>query len=409
MKSVELKKINIKAISSPIVLWGWVAFFISAILGAYLRYYYLNPIEGLNYRNILHAHSHLALLGWLTPMMLWSMIPELYLKNLKIRFSFHLIGVSAILMTGIFFFYGYNAISISLSVLHSLLTLLVAVHLFKISGPDDYFLKYAVIWLLISMISVMAVGPFKAIYGSNSIFYFLSIQFFLHIIFNGWLVFSFLFIFKKIFKSESFDISINYLDIHILNVGIILSFFLQIHWMIPKPYFMVINAFGVLFLLYIYGKIIIKLKILINLKKRNFIYNISMFSFILVLSFKMIALLITAVPIVSDQIISIRSAAIAFFHLNALGISSLSLFIYWFHEGIISENFTTSWAIILYTIAFIWKEILLVLQTVLLYLSKGFLPKYEELLWAGAMVFPISISLFIYDHVKHQYLNKIKN
>ena len=42
-----------------------VNFLIIALLGLLLRLFLVAPPAGLNYRNLLHAHSHVALLGWL--------------------------------------------------------------------------------------------------------------------------------------------------------------------------------------------------------------------------------------------------------------------------------------------------------------------------------------------------------
>jgi hypothetical protein len=40
-------------------------FVLVAVLGLFLRWLMVSPVDGVNYKNILHAHSHVALLGWL--------------------------------------------------------------------------------------------------------------------------------------------------------------------------------------------------------------------------------------------------------------------------------------------------------------------------------------------------------
>jgi len=40
-------------------------FILTALTEIWMRYYQLSPTAWIGYDNILHAHSHLALLGWI--------------------------------------------------------------------------------------------------------------------------------------------------------------------------------------------------------------------------------------------------------------------------------------------------------------------------------------------------------
>ena len=44
--------------------WAFINFTVLALFGVLLRYMMNFPSGGLNYLNILHAHSHFAFAGW---------------------------------------------------------------------------------------------------------------------------------------------------------------------------------------------------------------------------------------------------------------------------------------------------------------------------------------------------------
>ena len=43
---------------------GLAFFFLAAVFGMMMRYYYISEIPFVDYKYLLHAHSHTALLGW---------------------------------------------------------------------------------------------------------------------------------------------------------------------------------------------------------------------------------------------------------------------------------------------------------------------------------------------------------
>ena len=53
-------------VSSKLFKVALTFFLISAVLGVLLRMTFFHPIAGLNYKFLLHTHSHIVLLGWIT-------------------------------------------------------------------------------------------------------------------------------------------------------------------------------------------------------------------------------------------------------------------------------------------------------------------------------------------------------
>ncbi|MDP2043522.1 MAG: cytochrome c, partial [Algoriphagus sp.] len=56
------------------IRWAFGFFFLSVCLGLVMRSFHVVEIPYFEYRNILHTHSHLALLGWGYLMLIGGMV-----------------------------------------------------------------------------------------------------------------------------------------------------------------------------------------------------------------------------------------------------------------------------------------------------------------------------------------------
>ena len=177
-------------------------FLIAALLGLFLRYMFVNPLDGFNFRFLTHAHSHTAMLGWvylmLYSLIVWRFIPKprkIY-KRLFWMTEFAVIG-----MVLSFPFEGYAAVSISFSTLHIFCSYYFARLVWKDEAenelPERKLLKTSLLFMLLSTLGVWCLGPAVAMTGAGSPFYNIAIQFFLHFQFNGWFLLAVLAIFFK--------------------------------------------------------------------------------------------------------------------------------------------------------------------------------------------------------------------
>ncbi|HEY4652331.1 MAG TPA: hypothetical protein VIG72_13000, partial [Pontibacter sp.] len=97
-----------------------------AAMGLLLRWTFVQAVPGLNYKFLLHAHSHAALLGWLYPAVVISLLhaylpPEV--RNRKVYFRQFWLSQGAVLgMLLSFPVQGYGAVSITFSTAHILLS-----------------------------------------------------------------------------------------------------------------------------------------------------------------------------------------------------------------------------------------------------------------------------------------------
>ena len=110
-------------------LWFNIAlfnFFIAACIGVLLRYSFITPSSWFKFPYWLHAHSHVASLGWvylaLFALLIYAFLPEKTQKKPIYKRLFIFIQVSVVGMLITFPIQGYAAWSIVFSSLHILLS-----------------------------------------------------------------------------------------------------------------------------------------------------------------------------------------------------------------------------------------------------------------------------------------------
>jgi hypothetical protein len=152
-----------------------INFLIAALLGLILRYSSINPID-LNYRFLTHAHSHIAMLGWVY-LMLFTLIVHYFIPDKKPVYN-RLFWVTEFAVIGMmlsFPFQGYAAVSISFSTLHIFCSYYFVYLIWKhhqINNlPSQYLLKASLLFMLLSTVGVWCLGPAVSIIGKASAFY----------------------------------------------------------------------------------------------------------------------------------------------------------------------------------------------------------------------------------------------
>ena len=188
-------------------LWIKISFtflIITAILGAFLRFLIIQPIEGINYKYFLHGHSHVAFMGWifnaLFAIIYISFIKQndRPIKSYSIMFWLFQISVVGMLLT--FPVQGYAALSITFSTMHVLVSWWFAFKAWKdisdlpahkFSAPRA-FIKWSLLFMVLSSAGPFALGYIMAKGLSDTYFYQLAIYFYLHFQYNGWFTFAIL-------------------------------------------------------------------------------------------------------------------------------------------------------------------------------------------------------------------------
>ncbi|WP_435133630.1 hypothetical protein [Formosa sp. A9] len=381
-----------------------INFLIAALMGLALRFSFLEPI-GLNYRFLTHAHSHVAMLGWVY-LMLYVFIVHYFIHDKKPIFNkvFWLTEIAVIGMMFSFPFQGYAAISITFSTLHIFCSYyfvyLVWKHHKTTSKAVGLMLKTSLLFMLISTMGVWCLGPAVGLLGQASAFYQIAIQFFLHFQFNGWFliaVLALLFHILKIENSKRFKIFFK-----LLVVSTVLTFALPVQWFAPHPILIYLNVLGVilqLLTLYLFLKLI-RFELKKNLKTQSIfiviLYYFSVFCFIL----KILLQGVTLIPEFSEVVFMHRNLVIGFIHLVMLGMITGFLFAFLYSE----QKPTVLLKLGLYSFlsGFVLTEVILLVQGFRFYLGVGLISNYYLFLFLFSVLLPLGILFILLNFVNQK-------
>lgn len=165
-----------------------------AILGSLLRLQTLWPLPRLDYSHLLHAHSHVAILGWVFNAF-YALALVGFIPSGDLRFHgrmFVILQVAVVGMLCSFPFQGYGPASIAFSTLHMSGSALFAWKIWRSSTAVPSargHLRVALIWLVVSGLGPLALGPLVAAGLRDTVAYRMAIYFYLHAQYNGWFLF----------------------------------------------------------------------------------------------------------------------------------------------------------------------------------------------------------------------------
>lgn len=230
---------------------AWVFLLVSATLGLLLRAMTLHPIDVLVFGHVLHAHSHVAFLGWVFNAFfvaaLRHFIPADRARSYDRIWWAMQIAVLGMLAT--FPAQGYAPASIAFSTLHMGASAVFAWKLWhgdRAAPEARLFLRVALVCVLVSGLGPLALGPLAALDLRHSPAYPLSIYFYLHFQFNGWFVFFLLALWLQR-RSERGDPVPRESAMRAgpwLVVGCVLTFALSALWLSPPAWVQAIGLLG---------------------------------------------------------------------------------------------------------------------------------------------------------------------
>jgi hypothetical protein len=372
-----------------------INFFIAALMGLVLRYSFIANM-GFNYRFLTHAHSHIAMLGWVY-LMLFVLIVQYFLPEKKPIYNrlFWVTQCSVIGMMFSFPFQGYATVSIMFSTLHIFCSYYFVYLIWKHhkiqNKASQYLLKTALVFMVVSTFGVWCLGPAISMLGQASAFYQIAIQFFLHFQFNGWFLIAVLALFFHLLNIENSKLFQQFY--WLLIVSILLTFALPIQWFVPHTSLLWINGFGVViqyFALYRCFKIIQpKLKFLKQNENKLvfYMYGFAIVSFFL----KVVVQSLSLLPEFSQVVYQHRNFVIGFIHLMMLGIITGFLFGFILQNRWVTFNGGLTFGVYTFTLGFVLTELLLIFQGGMFYFNKGMLPNYYFLLFFCSTLLPLGI------------------
>ncbi|MCK0162139.1 hypothetical protein [Allomuricauda sp. F6463D] len=363
-----------------------IYFGIAALLGVLLRSYSIFSFE-FNYKYIVHAHSHIALLGWvyvaLTTLLHYCFIKKPASKSYKKIFWATQITLIGMLLT--FPFQGYALFSIIFSTLFLIVSYIYAHHFWKNIDPKYKHLKSvlcaktALIYMVISSIGPWALGAIMSTLGAQSIWYRLSIYFYLHFQYNGWMILALVGLFIYGMEQRGWELSQRSFAPFFwsLNTGIVLTFFLSTLWTEPTRWLYILGGFGAILQLYAFILLWMMVK---NKDTALFTTKIQQFVFRLVIilgAIKIMLQLLTALPYFARMATTYLDLTIGYLHLTFLGVISLGLFLLMDYSQLFRISKTTlAW----YLFGFLFTEVLIFYKGLAAFLQWDIFNHYSSIL-----------------------------
>ena len=378
-----------------------INFLIAALMGLALRFSSLEAI-GLNYRFLTHAHSHVAMLGWVY-LMLFTLFVHYFIPEKPKVFN-RLFWVTELAVVGMmlsFPFQGYAAISIFFSTLHIFCSYYLAYLIFKHHKTNtvvsEKLLKTSLIFMVVSTIGVWCLGPAVATLGQASAFYQIAIQFFLHFQFNGWFLIAVVAVFFHLLKVEDSKQFRHFFTLLIIST--VLTFALPIQWFLPHQSLLFINGLGVVLqvvMLYKFIQLIKpKLEVLMTNahKLMKYMFMFALVCFVLKVVFQSLSIL----PEFSAVVYEHRNFVIGFIHLLMLGVISGFLFAFILKSGLVTNSKSLTVGIYSFVLGFLLTEILLLIQGIMFFYGIGILPNYYLLLFLFSIFLPLGIGFILFN------------
>lgn len=384
-------------------------FFLVALLGIFLRLFFVTSIPA-NFRYIVHAHSHIALLGWvyigiitLFYRLYFSEIP--FSKTYRRIFLFTNITLLGMLFT--FPFQGYALFSIIFSTLFLLASYWLAWFFIR-KIPVQYkhsfswkCIKASLVYLIISSIGPWAIGGVMATLGNTSIWYKLSIYFYLHFQYNGWFILALVGIMLGIMEKKNINIDKKLFRrfFLLINGGIILSLFLSALWVEPPAIFFWLAAAGAVLQAAAFFKFFQIIRNVWRDLKRTFspfvLFLLKVSGAIVLV--KVIMQLLTATPYFAELSFLYTDFVIGYLHMVFLGVVTVSLFAFlsYFRLMKISRPI-----FFIYFAGFLFSELLIFYKGTAVWLGLPLFTAYFKVLLGISTLMPIAIGLMLIKNLK---------
>lgn len=400
-----LKTLTIKAAFT----WAVWSFCLAAFLGFVLRLAFVVDFpEWVSFTNIRHAHSHIALLGWLFAAFVLAIIVAWGFDWDTYRRYFVWLQLCVLGMAITFPVMGYAPISIAFTTSHILISYVVIWKFWQDASRSPNIaisrrlLRAACFFLVLSSLGTWALGPLSALARGTALYY-ASIQWYLHFMFNGWLIFALLAVVFKFLENRKYEYSAkNAVRFYcLLLIATCLTFALAITWSTPLDAIFYTNSLGVLvqlaafyFLFLLYRQVWIQVKESLNKFEINLVH-ISFYA----LTLKVGIQLAVVIPFVAKASYTIKNFVIGFIHLLMLGSLSIFLIVLMSHLWKTKISVNAFWMMLL---GITFTEFLLFFQGLLIWLEKGFMAHYYDYILSASGLLLLGIFGIAWNFTRKQ-------
>ncbi len=387
--------------------------FVTAAAGVLMRSAAIIPMPGLDYSHILHAHSHLAILGWGYMAMFLLFIANFFnnteRNGVQLKRLFWLTQLTIVGMFVSFSLQGYALFSIGFSTLQILLSYWFAVFVWRHLGRQadnqkktiisHLFAKASLISLVVSSIGPWMLAVLSANHLNGTAWYDAAIYFYLHFQYNGWFTFGLIAVLLRILEKRSirYPEKLVKLQFGLYAVSLPPSFLLSVLGLKTDLLWYTTAAIGALL-----QWAAVLLLIVIVYQMRSAIVNLfeGWAGKFFVLSF--VALLMkatmeigSAVPGLSALIYDSRSIVIGYLHLTLLGFFSFFCISLFLQQGWLSEKRKVERiGYVLFLTGFMINELVLFLQGMFDWIQVSGIAYQREWLWIASMGMTVGVFMF---------------
>ena len=379
---------------------------LATVLGALLRYAFVEELNWMKFRYVLHAHSHVAMLGWVY-LALYALLAAFFLdEKANHRFYNRLFWLTQISVLGMLFSFpvqGYGAVSIAFSTLHILLSYVWAWRFWadtraKPASWSLHFARASIIFMVISTLGIWSIGPVLTGGLRSATFFHLAVQFFLHFQFNGWFIFAALALALRFFERKGIELPAIQIKVFfwLLSISCMLTYALAVAWSNPLPIVFVVNGAGVAIQLAALAAFLVLVwpqrQAIVGLFSgwNKALLLIAFYSF----AGKIAIQSAVIIPFIARAAYTIRNYVIGFIHLILLGAMTCLIFSLAIRSGIMkSGNALSRLGLAVFVAGLLGSEALLFLQGTLLWGAMGFLPYYYESIFAVSALVPLGAAI----------------
>lgn len=393
------------------ILISLLNFLIAAIMGLVLRAAFVWELNWIEFKNLLHGHSHVALLGWLYLgffiLIHGNFLPKEKASKPIYSYLFWLTQFSITGMMIAFPLQGYAGFSIFYSSLHIVLSYLFVFRVWRdhIKGCEqiNLLLKTSLFLLLLSTLGVWGVAVIMGNGGGGGMLYQVAIQFYLHFQFNGWLIFALLTLIVKTFKVGFPRLGFR-LVYGFLLLSQILTFALILFWAYQWSWAYYVNAVGVL--LQLFGLVAIFVLKRKSLPKLSLHFSPKtkpwLILAVIVGLIRVAAQTLLVLPELAEMAVILRLFIIGFIHLSMLGLFSAYLMFSFINSNTLEvQNRGMKTAVWFYYLGFIGTEMLLFAQGFFFWQGWGSMAYFNESLLVFSCCLPLGICIYIHLFNKH--------
>jgi hypothetical protein len=365
---------------------------IATLIGVFIRWHFLYPIPYFNYSHWIHAHSHIAFLGWVF-LGLMALINFYYEKSEDFpRRKFKILAgwvVAANLGMLISFpIQGYGPVSIFFSAVHMIL----AIYVFFLYNPflkeegslGFQLVRWGLIFMILSGIGPFMLGPIVALGYKQTQWYDFAIYFYLHFQYNGFFTLTILGLIIHHLEKDHRHLFLENIRnpiIYGLAMAILLTYFLSVLGTEPPLIFYLLGGLGAVI------QIVIVILILITLLRyyssffhhSNFYINLLLVIGLTCLETKLYLQFFSGIPAIANYVFHDRNIIIVYLHMVLLGFITSFLIAWWFKLNPSRMKVYFYWSILNFLLGFMGSETILCL--IILKVFGGFVLPFQVLLF----------------------------